>query len=405
MKFSNFIPPIFSRKASKVVSIIARNGKILSFWRPDRFEQYAEEGYQKSVTAYSCVNEISKSVAGIHWVVKKKARTKNSREQVIDDHPLLDLLGRPNDLESGHSLIESFMALLLISGNSYMEKVGPDSGPPLELYVHRPDRMTVIPDRTNMIAGYKYKVNEQTVHFVKGEILHKKLFNPLDDWYGLSPLKVAAMDVDSETEAKRWNLSLLKNDMRPPGAFVASEELSPTQFKRMQDQVAAKYAGAGNAGKPLLLEKIDWKEFAISQKDSDWINGRKMSKREIAQAYQVPPELIGDGENKTYSNYKEARKSFYTETVIPHMDGLKGDFNGWLAPLYEDRIFLDYDKKLIDAIQADQNELYKRVNDANHLTVNEKRLLTGQGEVIGGDVILVRVGMVALDAITDGNED
>lgn len=389
----------FSRKASATNPIVVNFGRSRAEWRPKTLEKFADEGYQANVTVYACVNEISKAAAGISWQLRRRGVSRRSRVSVIDDHPVLNLMRRPNPFQGGSSFIEAVTAYLLISGNSYIERVGPDNGPPLELYTHRPDRFSVIPDRNNMIAGYKYEINSESILFLDGQILHRKLFSPLDDWYGLSPIQVAARDIDSDNEAAKWNLSLLKNDMRPPGAFITDGDLGDAQFDRLKREINASYQGSANAGRPLFLDGgLDWKNFTISQKDSDWLNGRKLSKREIAQAYQVPPELIGDGEIKTYSNYQEARKSFYLETILPYMDALVGDLNNWLTPLFGDNIALDYDRDDIEALSEDRNKTFERVRAASWLTINEQRVETGFDEIEGGDVMLVPIGMVPLQA-------
>jgi HK97 family phage portal protein len=128
----------------------------------------------------------------------------------------------------------------------------------------------------------------------------------------------------------------------------------------------------------------------------DWLEGRKMSRVEICNVFQVPPELIGIQDQKTYSNYQEARKAFYTETVLPLMDRLCDDLNNWLVPVFGDNLILDYDKDEIEALQEDREKVWTRVQNANWLTVNEKRSATGYEEIDGGDVVLVPATLVPI---------
>lgn len=383
------------------------NGGAGVVWKPQRFEQFSKEGYQGNVTVFACINEISTAVSGIPWDLFRKAKGKKGRREKIEDHRLIDLLNRPNPLQGRGSFFESITAYLLISGNSYIEKVGPNRGLPTELWPIRPDRMTVIKDSVNRIRGHKFKLGSVEKDFVEGEILHRKTFSPINSFYGLSPIQVAAQDIDGDGESKRWNNALLKNDMKPPGILIAKGNLGELQYDRLKQQFSENYGGAKNAGKPLIGEMgLDWKQFGISQKDADWINGRKMSKREIMQVYQVPPEILGDGENKTYSNYKEARRAFYMETVLPHMDRLRDDLNNWITPIFGTGLHLDYDRDDIEALSQDRDNLYGRIAKAQWLTVNEKRLQTGFDEVVGGDVILVPMGLIPLgvDRGADGEK-
>jgi len=232
-----------------------------------------------------------------------------------------------------------------------------------------------------------------------------KLFNPLDDWYGMSPIEAAARSIDQNNESRAWNVALLQNSARPPGALVTQNELQPDQFERLKEQIREQYMGARNAGRPLLLEGgLDWKEIGLTPAEMHWLEGLKLSAREIAIAFGVPPELIGDNANKTYSNYKEARQAFYTETVLPLMDSIKGELNNWLIPKFGDkRIYIDYDRDEIEALQEDREAVWARALEAvktGVITPNEARVMLGYDEVEGGDMLMMPASMMPLTVVT-----
>jgi HK97 family phage portal protein len=371
-------------------------------WTPKNYASFAKEGYQNNVYVYACVRQIAMAVAGIPWIVYRKGRRA---VEELEDHPLAKLLQRPNPWQGGARFIENVVAYLMLSGNSYIEAVGPEMGVPRELYALRPDRMKVLPGNAQQIvAGYQYTVGGTTVTFSPDEILHLKLFNPLDDWYGMSPIEAAARSIDQNNESRAWNVALLQNSARPPGALVTEHELTEEQYNRLKEQVQEHYAGSKNAGRPLLLEGgLDWKEMGLSPADMHWLEGLKLSAREIAIAFGVPPELIGDSENKTYSNWSESRKAFYEETVLPLMDWLRDELNNWLVPKFgDDRIYLDYDRDEIEALQEDRSAVWERAMEAvkiGVLTPNEARLLLGYEEVPGADVLMMPGNMMPLATI------
>jgi HK97 family phage portal protein len=296
--------------------------------------------------------------AGIPWLLYQK----NRKLKEIEKHPLIDLLANPNPIMGQAKFIENVIAYLQLSGNSYIERVGPNNGPPKELYTLRPDRMVVVVGNiTQPIAGYEYTANGMKTTLSNESILHLKTFHPLDDWYGMSPIEEAARTIDQNNEAKAWSVALLQNGARPSGALITPGNLSDEQFYRTENQLNTKYGGAKNAGKPMLLEGgLDWKEMSLSPVDMSWLEGQKLSSREIAIAFGVPPELIGDSSNKTYSNYREARQAFYTETILPLMDWLRDDLNRWLTPLFGDNLYLDYDRDEIEALQEDMQSVWDR---------------------------------------------
>jgi len=197
----------------------------------------------------------------------------------------------------------------------------------------------------------------------------------------MPPVGASAKSVDQNNDSRTWNTSLLQNGARMSGAFMSQANLSDEQYKRLKAETEENYVGSRKAGKFMLLEGgLTWQEMSINPKDMDWLEGLKLSAREIAICYSVPPELIGDGSNKTYSNYQEARKAFYQETVLPMLDYLRDELNNWLVPLYGGNIYLDYNSDEIEALQEDRDHLYARVQAAyvaGMLTRNEAREFLG----------------------------
>lgn len=393
--------PSWAKASSVNRAVLLQTTPGVAVWTPRNYEQLAKESYGSSAIVYACVNEIAKAIGGLQWIVQER---RGGRWRELDEHPLLTLLARPNPMQGGGRFFESVAGYLMISGNTYIERVGPGSGTgrfahaPRELYAMRPDRMTVVPgDQANIVLRYEYRAGGEIVPMAAPLVLHHKLFSPIDDWYGLSPIQVLARTVDTDNTAINWNYSLLKKGARPSGALVTQKSLRDDQFTRLRAQIDQDYAGADRAGFPMLLEGgLDWKEMGLSPKDMDWLESRKMSKSDIAMAYGVPSELIGLKES-TFANRSEARKAFYTETVLPLADAVKDDLNNWLIPLYDQRLRLTYDRDSIEALQEDREKLWARIEKATHLTINEKREATGYDERPDGDVLLVPFSVTPLD--------
>jgi len=377
-------------------------------WTKRDFARMTEAGFQNCSTVYSCVTKIIEAAAGVPWSLFRRPMSKASKKEKIEEHPLLDLIKRPNPQDGGAFFTKNLLGYLLIAGNSYTIKVGPEIGPPREMYTMRPDRMKVLPGtKFEPIRGFRYTVGANYDDYPANQILHLKTFNPLDDWYGLSPIEVASKEVDISTMAREWNMKLLQNDCRPPGAIVTEGNLEEEQRESLEKKLEEKMQGYKNAGRPPVFEAgIKWQTFAITPRDMDWLNSDKLNSRKICAVYNVAPELIGDAENKTYSNYQEARKALYIETVLPLLDYLRDEYNNWLAPAYEERLFLDYDKGDIEALKDEISAVYEREEKAWWRTLNEKRIACGD-DSIGpeGDVIFVPANLIPLPDISGNREE
>ena len=185
---------------------------------PARLFNFAREGFVQNAIVYRSVRMISEAAASIPLMLFEG-------DQEHDVHPFLELLAQPCPGSTGTDLLESFYGHLLVAGNAYIEAVGLE-GSLRELHVLRPDRMKVIPGDDGWPEGYEYTVGGNSVRFT-GEvaqgvrpILHMRLFHPLNDHYGLSPIEAAATAIDIHNAASRWNKALLDNAARPSGALV-----------------------------------------------------------------------------------------------------------------------------------------------------------------------------------------
>jgi len=376
-------------------------------WTDQELAKLMKAGYQNCYAVYACVKQIVDAAGGIPWNLFKRPTSASGKKEKIDEHPLLDLMRRPNPQDGGAAFIKNELAFYLIAGNSYIVKAGPERGEPRELYIMRPDRVKVLPGtRFEPIRGYRYEVGGDHKDLGFQEVLHLKAFHPLDDSYGLSPIAVASKQIDIQAMATEWNARLLENDCRPPGAIVTEGNLDDEQHERLEKQLESKMMGYKHAGRPPVFEAgIKWQSFAITPRDMDWLNSDKLNSRKICSVFNVAPELIGDAEQKTYSNYKEARKALYMETILPLMDYLRDEYNNWLTPAFEERLLLEYNKDAIEAIREELTAVYDRQEKAWWRTLNEKRKATGDDDIgKAGDVILVPANFVPLADIS-GNID
>lgn len=374
---------IMRQKASKTGRAIHLQTLGRPTWTPRQYDCLARESYEMNAVSYRCVRIIAEAAAQMPFII-----VENNQE--IDQHPFLDLMRRPNPFESRQELLVRLYSFLLISGNVYLEPVLLDRQI-RELFILRPDRMQVSIGPKGYPSKYTYTVGQTKVdyHVTRNmssqlPILHIKEFHPTNDNYGLSPVEAAAISIDVHNQSNIFNKSLLENGARPSGALIYSggdsgtEALSDEQFTRLKAELEEKYMGSKNAGRPLLLDGgLDWKEMSLSPRNLDQTNAKQQSARDIALAFGVPPQLLGIPGDNTYTNYSQAVRALYRQTVIPMVYHVCGDFTSFFAPTYGDQFTVTTDLDTLEALADERKELWDRVNDSKVLTVNEKRMALG----------------------------
>lgn len=389
------LPRLFAKpevKESQAHSILVLNpGQPV--WTPRDYKSFAEEAYVRNVIAYQAINKIAEAVSSVRWVAYRG-------ETEVTQSPALDLINNPNPTQSGREFIEAKIGYLMISGNSYDERIM-ISGQPREMYTHRPDRMKVVPGPNGTPKAYIYEVASSRVTWQvdeigKSDIRHMRLFNPLNDWYGQAPVEAAAYAIDQHNEAMKWVQALLQNSARPSGALVSKgDALTDEQYNRLKAQMEMQYQGGANAGRPMLLEGgLDWKEMGLSPTDMGVIESKNSAARDISLAFGVPPQLLGIPGDNTYSNYSEARLSFWEDTIIPLVDRLAEEFTAFIGEPYGVEIRADMDQ--IPAIVDKRRTLWEMVNASTVLTINEKREAMGYDPIAGGDQVFIGMGQIGL---------
>jgi HK97 family phage portal protein len=372
-------------------------------WSGRNYAAFADEGFRKNVVAYQSISKISDAVASVRWTVWRG-------DKELTGHPLLALLKSPNPAQSGPQYMRAKIGFFMISGNGYEERVAV-GGKVRELYQLRPDRVKVMQGGNGFPSGYIYEANGKRVQFdvdpvtLEGDVRHIKAFNPLDDWYGLSPIEAASYAIDQHNESMSWMQSLLQNSARPSGALVSTSDtpMADDQFDRLKAQIEGQYSGAKNAGRPMLLEGgLDWRQMGLSPTDMGIIEAKYSSARDVALGLGVPPQLLGIPGDNTYANYAEARLAFWEDTVIPLLDLITEDWNTWLAEPYGVELRPDMDH--VPAIVEKKARLWDMADKATDLTINERRGLKGFEPIVGGDEVLVASSQVGLASALSGSD-
>ena len=309
-------------------------------------------------------------------------------ERRYETHPVLELLRRPNPGQGRAELFEALFGQILLSGNGYLEAVSAENGGlPAELHVLRSDRMSIVPGADGWPVAFDYTVGGRKHRFdMAGSpdpICHVKSFHPTDDHYGLSPLQAAAVAVDVHNSASAWSKSLLDNAARPSGAIIyrgpdGHGSLSPDQYDRLVIEMESHHQGARNAGRPMLLEGgLDWKPMGFSPSDMEFHETKTAAAREIAQAFGVPPMLIGIPGDATYANYAEAHRAFYRLTVLPLVARVSASVGWFLSEHQGAEVDLRPDLDQIPALAEERDQHWRRVGEASFLSDSEKRAALG----------------------------
>ena len=370
------------RKASGAGPVMAFHGTGRALWSARDRVSLIRTGYEENVVGFRAVRMVAEAAAAIPLVLTEAGER-------MAEHPVLRLLASPSPGMDGRGFLEQVYGHLQLAGNAYLEAAGAeDGGLPRELHALRPDRMHVVPGKDGWPEAFEYRVGQARHRWrVTPDckpILHLKAFHPLDDHYGLSPLSAAAAAVDVHNAAARWTKALLDNAARPSGAIVfqgpEGGALSEEQYRRLAREIEDNHQGARNAGRPMLLEGgLDWRPMGYSPAEMEFLETKNAAARDIALAFGVPPMILGLPGDNTYSNYQEANRAFYRQTVLPLVRRTAAALAAWIGEAAGMAIGIAPDLDQVPALGPERDAQWRRIAQADFLDEDEKRALLGFG--------------------------
>ena len=353
-------------------------------------EQLTEEGYRKNSIVSACISMVGTTIPE----AKLRVYTETSQgDKEINDHWLTKLLRRPNPFMSAFELWEWTATYLNTGGASYWELVRAGLNPNseiLEIYPLRPDRMKIIPDVENYISAYEYNVNGNVIHYQPWEILQVKFPDPLDEFYGLSPIKRVSRELGIDNEATDFTATFLENMAVPYGLLTSEQYLQEPDAERMRLKWWQWLKGK-NKGKPAVLgQGTQYQQLGMNFKDMEFEQLRSFTETRICGAFGVDPVLlpswVGIKYGGKYSNYSEAKRHLWDETLIPTLRRIEHKITSQL--LKDENVFARFDVSEVQALQENETEKVNRINSifvSGLITKNEGRLALGWDKVEGGD--------------------
>ena len=341
-----------------------------------------EQGYERNAPFYAACNIIAQTVADIPVYVDS---THNGKVVQTYNHPILALMER--DM-SRTEFMERLTLYLIVTGETYAQVIFAERPKrPLGLICVPSQNMNpIMGDYRNPIQGFRYE-DKKDIDFKKEEIIYITRPSLRDYFKGMSAGVPLAELIDLNNACITWNKNVaLAGGM--PTVVAKSSGMTKEEGERLRDGWQAQ-SGANNSHRlKIVSENVELVKLNDNIHDSEWSKAVEQSMRMIFMAFGVSSELMNDAGNKTYSNYREARKALYMEASIPLARKIYGAITKQLSPYYDDKpkICLDVDK--IESIQEDRGFAVERLTkavEAGILTPNEAREELNYSAKNGGD--------------------
>lgn len=271
---------------------------------------------------FACVQIISETVAALPL---KVYRIEGESRIPDPNHPVARLFaGDANDWQTAPEWIETVVAHTLIRGNGYSEIVRDGRGAPVGLLPLHPGLTSVA--RSTRTGRYVYEISSPeggTRRLLPEEVFHLKDRSD-DGIVGVSRLRRAGEAFSTVVATEQFAANTYRNGAHLSGIVTHPEQIGPDAAKTLRESLEALYSGARNAGRFGVLEEgMSWQALSVSPEDAQMLESRRFGVEQIARIYRVPPPVLGDLSNGSYSNVTELGRWFATFTITPWLNRIE----------------------------------------------------------------------------------
>ena len=341
------------------------------------FMEYAEI-WRRQPQVRTVVSFLARNTAqlGLH-VYRRVSDTDRER---VTDHPLAELLGRPNPRTTPYRFKEALVSDMAIYDNAFIAKVRYRDQPRALVRVD-PRRVTIVGDSPFEASGYEVSGPRGKITIPADQMIHFRGYSPLDERAGTSPMETLRGILAEEWQAQQYRQQLWRNGARTAGYLrrpLEAPEWTQQAKERFRAAWQAQYAGDGAqaGGTPILEDGMEWLPAATTPRDAQYIESRKLTREEVTAAYHIPLTLVGILEHATYSNITEQHKMLYQDTLGPWLAMIQEELMLQLLPDFpgSDDLYVEFNlaEKLRGSFEEQAAQLQAAVG-APYMTRNEAR--------------------------------
>lgn len=296
-----------------------------------------------NTTVNACVNIIADAVAVLSCNVYKTTETGRIKDEKLS---LSKLLKRnPNYYDTAFTFKQRIMMHLLLKGNAFIFVERNADYSPKALYALDPSCVDIKQDSEGEVY-YEYRCNNTTYKYNSQKILHIPAIR-YNSLRGLSPLEYASLSAQTGLALDEYTANFFNGGLQNKLIVEVPQDAqhwTKDDSQKLSERLVSAYGGADNAHKPLILTK-GLKATPVSlagNSDSQLVENRAYSEKEIAKIFRVPLFMLGS-ENSKFTNQEQANTYFLQHTLTPWLVRLQEYLDRLIVYPYKDTHYVEFD--------------------------------------------------------------
>lgn len=352
------------------------------------FQDYLEV-WRRQYAVKTTVSFLARNIAQLGLPVFRRV-SDNERER-LSDHPLARLIAKPNPWTTRYRFLDALIHDMAIFDCSYWLKITTNEDEPglirLPAYSVTPGGGPFSPD------WFEFRGLTGMQRYTAKDVLHFRGYcGAISDVGGVPPIESLREILEEAWYSSVGRAQVVQNGARISGYLKRPPEVmwSDDARNRFKKEWQAQYTGYGPeaGGTPILEDGMEFVPAAMTPKDLQYVESRKLTREEVAAAYYIPPPMLGLLEHATFSNITEQHIMLYQDTLGPWLSMVQDEIALQLIPDMPDKNDLYVEFNLQEKLRGNfeqRQDAILRSTGAPYRTVNEARALENLPPIDGGD--------------------
>ena len=297
--------------------------------------------------AFACMKVLSETAGHIPLRLMQRSGLSAVR---VEQHDLIDLMSQPSAQYTNYNFRTALEGHRSGWGNAYawIQRPSISSTEIESLQILKPNvtipRWLTLRDGTTVLI-YETTINNKKVRIMPADMIHVPGFG-FDGIQGYSMARLHREMFGHGLAMQKFGNAFFAQGAKPGIIFKTS--VNTSNQEAFQQEIEEKFNGPQNWGSTMVLPKgVEFEQVTIDPKDAEFLSSRKFNRTETCGIYRVPPHLIADLENATFTNAVEMDLSFVKHTMVPIFTNYEQEFDRKTLTEAERRagLFWRYDVK------------------------------------------------------------
>ncbi len=324
------------------------------------------------------------------------------------ENDLNDLVGfAPNPNMTSCQFFKTMEACRDTSGNAYALKAYDEMGQLERLDVLDPSRVKPVLETESGELWYKITPETGRELYVHNYYVVHVPFITTGGFIGINPITVLFDTLSYSENIQKFSVMQLENGINASIVLEAPANLGENQKKGMVRDFMSTYRET--SGNILLLESgVTAKSLNLSPVDSKLFEVEKITRSRVAMVYNLPPHLLGDYSDASFSSQEQQMLEFLMLTMLPIVTAYEQELNRKLLTSeqrrqgYAFRFGMD---SILRADAATQADVYQKSIRGGWMKPNEVRSKYNMPQEPEGSKLLASRDLTTLDYIVNNPDN